>query len=675
MATNDRFGVDPLTKDMTAPEFYAHLLHEFAGNRTKVAWFLRGLGTDMARGFMHKSGINNGSFDNLSSEEQKALCDKLEKLCSHWVSTGYVTHHHTAEEFTADPVLRDAWINTVVIVTYHEQRGAQFWHNRWAIGMRGAVFFVNPETLEVVYQGKMDRGAEVLTGMTSKMGIDTQDINSDATDILDPEQRDTCKRLREGALISGHLSSKGDGSLLTVTSYTGSMIRIMEPVVRLFGTPYTHMWAEISLDMSNGKRLLVPATKGTLMEGGFMAPYMVTSMLSGTDICSRTELEAMDKNGMSYMDVWKTHGQKFISLILEFRFFDSLTDIQTFSFEAICKDRCGLFGDDGGYGGRHGELACAYTRDRLIFLGTYLSGTRFYIPHSIYGTLCHIPFEEPLWWDITHSNQIDRMMEDIGKLIFGQMSKQEYLTRNPPSNRGFDVESKEQVNDAMIDPEGWVFMKSATFLVIDPQHLAVIDSLGVPRTIYSKIKTPAYYRAHNFKPENIGYLVELSRTAGDIFPLSRIVAGISQGIVPRLIETGKQIMGLLDFQNPRNEILALLRRSHMESVVRAEAEAELKPKAKAKPLKDPFNGFEKRPFDIQCKLALNYRGFDFSALLAPIYLQEFPELSPATKDLKAICGGLTMTLQPWAKDYEVRVNDLDLMSPSVQDLIKACIGS
>ena len=134
-------------------------------------------------------------------------------------------------------------------------------------------------------------------------------------------------------------------------------------------------------------------------------------------------------------------------------------------------------------------------------------------------------------------------------------------------------------------------------------------------------------------------------------------------------------MGLLDFQNPQNEILALLRRSHMESVVRAEAEAELTPKAKAKPLKDPFNGFEKRPFDIQCKLALNYRGFDFSALLAPIYLQEFPELSPATRDLKAICGGLTMTLQPWAKDYEARVKDLDLMSPSVQDLIKACIGS
>lgn len=664
--SDDVFGVDPVTKDMHADEFYAYLLKKYAGDRSQIREFLRTLGSEYACGFMHNAFFEK-SFSSMTASEQLDFCSKLEKLSLSWHTVDYIKTPRTAAEFMQDPGLRESYSNAIVIVKYYEQYGARFWQNKWAKEMRGTIIFVNPETLAVTCATKLERGAEAVTGMVSKMNLETQDVKPGKIKILDEEQKDTCIRLCAGKPIDMHLTSKGDGSLLVITSYTGMFMKIMLPVVELFGSDYTRLWAAQSLTQSSGKRLLVPATQGTLMEAGFMAPYMVTSMLSGSGICSRDDLDILDKKGLSYVDVWGIHGSHWIDRFLGFTFFDELSQIQTFCFEAICKDRCGLFGDH-----PHVELACSYTRDRLIFLGTCICEKRFYIPHSLYGTLSRIPFEEPLWWKISHAEQVDQMIDDIGQMILNKMSKKDYLTKYSPANRGFDVDSKSQIDQAIIDYEGWVAMKIATLKVTDPDHLTVIKTLSVPLTIYSKIKTEAYYRSHKFRMENIPYLTELSKTAGDIFPLSRKIAGVcaSGAVTERLTVIGQQTMRLLDFKDPDNKIMPLLR-----AAFKATLDAAALGGPTAKLPKDPLVGFEKRPFDVQCKMALNFRGFDFGELLVPIYLDVFPEIDPMTPDLKGICSGLTMTLQPWSKDYADRIKDLIPSSPAVQGLITACIGT
>lgn len=665
---DDAFGVDPATKDMHADELYAYLLNKYAGDRAQIREFLRTLGSEYACGFMHNTFLPS-SFASLTLDEQLVFCSKLEKLNAGWLAAGYVKISHTADEFMKDSVLRDAYVNSIVIVKYYEQYGARFWQNKWAKEMRGTIIIVNPETLAITCVSKLDRGAEVVTGMVSKMNLETQDVKPGKIKILDEEQKDTCIRLCAGKPINMHLTSKGDGSLLVITSFTGMMIGVMAPVIELFGTEYTQMWAAQSLAQSNGERLVVPGTQGTLMEAGFMAPYMVTSMLVGSKICSRADLTSMSDKGLSHVDAWKIYGPQWIDHFLKFTFFDDLTLIQTFSFEAICENRCGLFGDH-----PHIELACSYDRDRLIFLGTSICDKRFYIPHTLYNTctLSHIPFEEPLWWDISHADQANQMIDDIGLMILGKMSKKDYLTKHPPANRGFDVGSDLHIESAIIDFEGWVAMKFAALEIVDPDHLIVIKALRIPRTIYSKIKTEPYYRSHKFHMENIPYLTELSKTAGNIFPLSRKIAGIcaSGAVATRLGIIGQKIMCLLDFKDPENKIMPLLRAAFKATLDAASASG---PTAKLP--KDPLVGFEKRPFDVQCKMALNFRGFDFGDLLVPIYLATFPEIDPMTQDLKLICTGLTMTLQPWAKDYADRIKELNPASPAVQGLITACIGS
>lgn len=662
---DDVWGVDPLTKSMNVVEFYSHLLKKYSGDRAQIREFLKTLGGEYPCGFMHNAFFEK-SYGSMDAKEQDDFCLKLEALSTAWVKAKYTKTVRTAQEFLSDDGLREAYMNSIVVVKYFEQYGARFWQNAWAKEMRGTVLFVNPETHDVRCAVKLNRGAEAITGMVSKMGLETQDVKPGKVQILDEEQKDTCIRLCVGKPIDMHLTSKGDGSLLVVTSFTETMRDVMIPVIELFGTEYTRLWAKISLDLSDGKRLLVPSTQGTFMESGFMGPYMVTAMLCGSEICTRQELDALNKID-NYVEAWDRYGEKWIRKFLGFTFFDSQTEIQTFCFEAICKNRCGLFGDR-----PHIELACSYDRDRLIFLGTSICDKRFYIPHSMLGAQSLIPFEEPLWWQIKHADKVDRMIDDIGQMILGKMDKKTYLTHHPPQNRGFDILDEKMVEAAIIDYEGWVAMKVAVFKTTDSDHIQIIDALGIPVTIYSKIKTEPYYRSHKFHMENIPYLIKLSETAGHIFPLSRKLAGVcaSGAVAERLRIIGQKTMSLLDFKDPENKVMGQLRIAFQKTLDAAGAQG-----LSAKLPKDPLVGFEKRPFDVQCKMALNFRGFDFGELLVPIYLEAFPEIDPETPGLKTICTGLTMILQPWAPGYDLRVKDLNPQSLAVQGLITACIGT
>jgi len=659
--SNELFGVNSETKDLNVCQLYSFLLNKYNGNRNDVSNYIQTLGSDHVCGFLHTKFLNK-SFTNISDDDSHtSFCQKLESLSNMWRSNDIVKNNHTADEFSSNTILREAYCNSIVTLKYVEQFGARFWHNVWAKEMRGTVLFVHPETDQVkCLSYKLERGAEVMTKMTK---MDTSDIKQRNFDILDQEQQDTCKRLISGETIDLHLTSKADGSLLIINSFSGSALKIISPVIELFGTTYTKLWAQQSLKLSGGKRLLIPATQGTFVESGFMASYMVTSMLIGSNIVTRDSLKIFESFGKTYTDAWSEYGDEFIKKFLTFTFFDDLSESQAFCFEAICRDRRGLFGDN-----THTELACSYDRDRLIFLGTSLSDKRFYIPHSCYSEKYFIPFEEPLWWKISHSDQVNSMLESLEKIIVNVMTRAEFLTTFPPENKSFD-----KSDENIIDCEGFVAMKIASMTVSDPDHSSVCSILKIPRTIYSKIKTNSYYRIHNFHTDDVPFYVEISRTAGKIFPLTQKIAGIYNTIVPRLHNVKSKTMSFLDFTDPNNIIIPLLHKAYQESLAQAEKLSE-QGSSTVKIPKNPLIGFEKRPKDVQCRMALNFKGFDFGDYLLPIYLNEFPEIDTNNTNLKSALKILTLTLRPWDDGYFDRIKDLTPTSPSIKDLVSACVG-
>ena len=667
----DIFGVDPATKGMNICQFITHLMERFSGDRSQVKEFLRTLdGDSKMTNFFMNSYLEKGWNKSLPPEDQREFLTKLSKLSEEWKVAGIIDRSFTVDELISDATIRDRMVKSICLYKYNDAvHGARAWQNDWAPEMRGSVLFINPVTGAVkILSYKLPRGPEVLTGLVTKNNLETQDVKNGRTKILGDENRDTCERLCTNQEINMHLSFKADGSLCVLNCYTGSALQIMLPLVQLFGTDYSRLWAEQSMKLSDGNRLILPATQGTVIEEGFMAPYMVTSMLVGSKIATRNKLEKLEKAGMSCVDIWCKYGEIFLAKILQFRFSDDLTEVHTLSFEAICKDRCGLFGDR-----PHTELACSYDRDRFVFLGMTIADKRFYIPHSVYGRSCHIPFDEPLWWYVTHASQVDAMMDALGMMILGEMTKREFLTLFPPMNEDFDITSDEHVANAVIDFEGWVGMKFPSFTVTDQDHLEVSHALRIPFTIYCKIKSEAYYRAHKFHKVNIAYLAKLAKTAGHIFPLASKVTSIceSGAILKRLTTVGAGVIELMVF-TPDSPMMTMLQQAFAKTM--ASVQTRIDNGETVKVPKNPLTGFDKRPYTVQCRMALNIDGFDFS-IFDKLYIDAFPEIDLNTPDLSLILRSLTMTLEPWKEGYTDRIAGLTAESSELHGLILACIGT
>lgn len=670
MHVNDIVGVDPETRDMDLVQFIRHIYKKYNGDHEQIREFLRTLGGTHACGFMYNPYIRE-NWDTMTYDEQRHHCLQLSKLSILWHRSRICKNYYLDGKFMRDPQLRSRYEFSLVTLKYFEQWGARFWQNKWAKEMRGTLVFINPDStpdkvLIKVMAFKLPRGAEVMTGMHKSSGInETQDIKDKVT-IFDKEQIHTCECLATKSPINLYLTSKGDGSLLAITLFSGSCINIIEPVISLFGDDLAIRIASQSMRITNSKYLMTFATQGTVMMGADMQSYMITSMLVGSNITTRDVLSKYEQDKSGMLSAWNTYGDLFIRKLLTFEVFDNLSESHTFSFEAICASRRGLFGDK-----IHTELACAYKDDRLIFLGMSVNEKRFYIPHPIYGKKFKIPFEEPLWWHIKDSDTVSSMMEAVEKMILDKMTKKEYLKLFPPSNSDFDVKNDSHIERAIIDFEGWVAMKVAHYDITDNDHLTVIKTLGILLTVYSKIKTVPYYKGHKFHQENIPYLIELAKTAGHIFPISRKVADMfAPGIITKRLQiVGDETMKLLDFKdNYEHFLLKALKTTYDKKLNEWKTKG-----SKGKMPKDPLVGFFKRPLFVQCKIALN-NGVDFGAYLLPIYIKSFPELDADMQGINSILNGLTMHFEPWKPGYDKRIKDLDPASSAIQGLVLACMG-
>jgi hypothetical protein len=649
---NDFDGIDPLTMNMNVKEYYEHLLIKYKNDRMMIAKHFLELG------FIHTNYIG------LQLKQSNEHFIQLSNLSESWKMNNIIKKSYSAHEFCNDKDLFDKFTSSIVVLKYQEKFGARYWKNKWAKEMRGTILFVNPESNFVrIISFKLPRGAEVVSGMIKRTGLNTQDVNEHNIDILDDEQQETCRLLCEDCdfeNIKIDMTAKGDGSLLVVNSFENVSLKIMDPIVEIFGTEWILLWRSMSLELSNGKCLVIPSTQSTVMASDHMAPYLTTSILVGNNQIRREELTEFDKN---YIEAWKKYGKKFIEKILEMKFKgmntilekSNISDCYTFCFEAICKKRMGLFGDE-----MHTELACSYERDRLLFLGITIVSKRFYIPHSIYSESKNpnyeIPFEEPLWWRIRNGRYVDLMIDSIEKIIRGELTKDEFLKQFPPEN-------KNDLDDCILDFEGWVAMKHSSkskqsTVISDDDHLEIIQKIGIPLTIYSKIKTESYYRSHNFHSKNIKYLQNIGKTAGHIFPMANRSLNMftSEILEKRFRLIGEKLREIFD---PKSNILVELNEKINEQM----KEKKIK--------KNPMSGIDMRPDDVKWKIILNSPFFDISIIVS-IYGEFFHELNKSSSNIGSMIKNLTQSLRPWENNYNQRIVNLSPTDDILIDFIGAC---
>ena len=217
--------IDPLISQLNIVELYMVKYMEYDGDFLRIQlWFEK-------QGFLATYPYRNDSYES--------------KL------PGFAAELHK-QGVTSTSDLDPLKLKTsFVILKYKEMPGPHYWKNMWAKQCRGTVLFVNPETSEVTCLNyKLPRGAEVMSSYQQKSGItETQDID-ESFSILDDDQIDTCERLVRNEPICGHLSSKGDGSLMTVTLYQGKKLHIMNALINTFGSDYIKLWQEMSLSNS-----------------------------------------------------------------------------------------------------------------------------------------------------------------------------------------------------------------------------------------------------------------------------------------------------------------------------------------------------------------------------------------------------------------------------------------
>lgn len=637
---SDIFGVENETKDMNIIQFYSHLMNKFNNNQTMIREYLSSLGFTMSSYLMTKN-----------AEKMNALYVKFAKLSNEWYENGIITSNVTVEDFKNNVNnCMQHYMHSIVMFKYLDHcQGERFWQNKWATEMRGTVMFVNPETfVPVVLSFKLNRGAEVLTRMTIDKKIETQDVVGSANDILDDEQRDTCQRICDNMPMDAFLTSKGDGSLLIINIYSGNSMKIMYPIVSHFGSEYVCMWANTSMKYFDNKYMIVPSTQGTVIEGGFMSDYMVTSMLCSTGIATRNELSKFTNCTDAFDYYHSLFYNKLDNLIQCIDM--SVSQTITLNFEAMCAGRRGGFNDK-----VHIELAVEYENDRLIFLGLSYTDRLFYVPHMLVSSSPvfekqQFPFEEPLWWHIENGEQINNMIEVLNNVILNKMTKKEYLTMFPPKN--VDVDN---FNDAIIDYEGWIIMKKAVFESTDSNKNIIVEKLNYPITIYSKAKTEAYYMAHKFRTKNIDYLLNLARAVGDNrFPLCTKILSLHT-VTPmnvRFLSIKNELVKFLDF-SPNGTLMNILIEYDKTIVSNGK--------------KSMIKGFDKRPFAIQCRMLFSIRNEFVENTIKDIFMSSFPEICHHD-NMTSISMNVTRSLELWHVSDET-LSNLTIESPILNDLL------
>ncbi|KAG5178382.1 hypothetical protein JKP88DRAFT_329574 [Tribonema minus] len=402
------------------------------------------------------------------------------------------------------------------------QESTHLWSPKWARQTRGSTFFLNSKGKWEPVKLMMPRGVEVLTGSHIHAGVtETQDVSmrSSARRAFHPDQKHVMRQLLEGGELppGSHMSSKVDGSMLTVTLFQGRRRTIMEEVIAACGDEFSVLIATLCRDRPY---LAVLASQNTLLLSDDLQEYMVTAILGAT--ASGTSLQEAALT-CTASEAFAAHSEGFLDALEQFAEEARLPLPVTLALEAVCARRTSEWGR-----GSLSGLAIAYPSHNLSFLGattTGPDGAPLYVPHFDLPTaaLSTAGIGEPYAWPVRHSLDVEALLSSLNDVVFACCSAADFLERHPPV-RGSTAAP------ATLDYEGLVLLTSTASTSSD----AVVYC-------YSKVKTEAYYKAHKARSEDALYLRELAAVAGSSFPSATVLAAFDDALPARLAACRKRV--------------------------------------------------------------------------------------------------------------------------------------
>ena len=373
--------------------------------------------------------------------------------------------------------------NDDIIIIYYKKY-TQLW-TKWARQARGIILMrtkINNKITWKPIKSTFPRSAEVITSFHNKNGIqDTE--NMTLTNIgmfAKSQQKVITSLLSDDALLDGYLSMKVDGMMLCVTLYKGQLANMISSQIKANGDEFSlavlSLVEELDLDF-----LPIISTQKTFnVSDPTTVKYIVTAILLECGINLTEELtptQAFQKYGIIFLKKLTIFNEKVTS-------YDNYI---TLIFEAVCPNRTTFWGDT------HHELATSYDTGfmKVLAYSTFLNDNVITIPHYEFSDIIYqMGFDEPFYWKVDSSRQINDMLRDLSDYIMNKMTMEQYLGKYNPSNT-FPVKHK------YLDQEG--------FMLVTQNN--EID--------YHKIKSKEYYNSHN--PKDVEELINIAKNT-NCFP-------------------------------------------------------------------------------------------------------------------------------------------------------------
>jgi len=301
--------------------------------------------------------------------------------------------------------------------------------------------------------------------------------------------------------LEGVLTSKVDGLLLGVTLYPfddcdPDILKVMEKElgsVSGFSGLLKEICDEMNLDF-----LLLLSPQNTLFVSEEVADYVITVLSEIYFEFTREELlTKIDSEGC---DGWaKVVLRKFVQCIISAYDRIETKGITSFCFEAVAAEKRTLLQRF------HPKLDIVYEKSNLYLLGVRTDTKNdggVYMPYFTLDPECHrgTSWSVPPYWKVSKTEDINRIMIDLGKSVRGLQTIQEFYEHCPPENSSFD--------SSILHCEGFMFYKQSKVWEM------------------FKLKEAVFYKIHfgYFKKQSETLLSELSSLElriDDFYPMLR----------------------------------------------------------------------------------------------------------------------------------------------------------
>lgn len=519
------------TSGMNGGEFFQHLVDKHKGNMLELRNELFDKWDVSMNGICH--------YEQHTASKKKRIIDELVAFTTLLHEYGILDNPITKDELATNEELFWNTIMSISVVKYKDgHNGSKFWVNEFMRHFRGITIFTHPITKKVtVLRYLMDRGAEIHSKATHKRTTRQDECDTNGVDL-----DHISKCLLEDLSLIGLMTQKADGSQGTATVFSGMALAIMKAYVETWGTDVAKEVARKSLEMTQGRFMVVIATQGTKSLSADMTGFATTSIFGGIYDEQRKPLVSREEmSTKTPLQIWQKHGTKVLERIFAVHgpaYAKYPDESITLMFEMICAENRDAF-----LGATyHNEFACHAKRDQFIFLGLGYASLEVNIPHCVIDIKGL--FQQPAFWKITNGSQVSDMIRDLQLVMSGEMTKQQFITTYPPVNPDeFDE----------LHPEGFVL-----YGLVSAHSTPIHQAYELPGILtYAKVKTLMYYMAHKFKVENLEALVEYGRISPGHFPLCDTLYSIySSGNLQKLLtQIHGEIRKMIDVEDKQSPLM------------------------------------------------------------------------------------------------------------------------